>query len=500
VSTSCGEFYIQLTQYRSCVCCRDEFKVNRALHTLPCSHRYCEKCLRVLIKQASSEESKMPPKCCGKPIPGHTIKSVLTREEQNSFLKSVLQFSTPWEERIFCPNAACGEFIPRRYKIDPKHPFEVQCKQCGTRACSMCKRGAHRIGQDCPADKDLEVVLEMGEKNGWRRCYNCRNLIELTQGCSHITCRCKAEFCYICEAAYDPVIGCPNYCDDEEELERRRAEEAVRAATEAAEKAEQEAAIAALAASAIEAIKRSENSEELKALREKQVNERDRFHAFRRDMKTALWNRHGQTKIEILARYEDLQTKMKERHAKTAVHLEDRQVAAEMELRASLKQSERSVLIRLRHMEAYCEGVGRASSGSNPARIVTERDRRELSQQYNLKNDIERLHQSRINVMREKQGRQMEQLLTRQEEELQKLARKQADELDAHDEVFADAEEKFTELFNARKERLRRRWAIVEEVTRRKMEARDGLRYAKLGDVEWPDYERREEALEVVAE
>jgi len=442
----------------------------------------------------------MPPKCCGRPIPGPTMKSVLNRDEQHSFLKSVLQFSTPWEERIFCPNPACGEFIPKRYKIDPKHPFEVQCKQCGTRACSMCKRGAHRIGQDCPADKDLEVVLEMGERNGWRRCYNCRNLIELTQGCSHITCRCKAEFCYICEAAYDPVIGCPNYCDDEEELERRRVEEAVRAASEAAEKAAQEAATAALAASALEAIKRSENSEELSVLREKQINERDRFNDFHRNMKSAIWSRHVQSRVDILARYDDLQAKMKERHTKTAAHLEDRQVAAEMELRASLKQSERSVHIRLRHMEAYCEGVGRAPSGPNPARVVTERDRRELSQQYNLKNDIERLHQSRINVMREKQGRQMEQLQMRQDEELEKLARKQADELDAQDEAFADAEEKFTELFGARKERIRKRWALVEEVTRRKMEARDGLRYAKVGDVEWPDDERREEALEAVIE
>ena len=88
----------------------------------------------------------------------------------------------------------------------------------------------------------------------------------------------------------------------------------------------------------------------------------------------------------------------------------------------------------------------------------------------------------------------------RQEEELKKLAIKQADELDAHDEAFEDAEEKFTELFHARKERLRKRWALVEEVTRRKMEARDGLRYAKLGDMEWPDDERREEALEIVSE
>lgn len=364
----------------------------------------------------------------------------------------------------------------------------------------MCKRAAHRIGQDCPSDRELEVILEMGEKYGWRRCYNCRTLIELTQGCSHITCRCKAEFCYICEAPYDPVLGCPNYCDDEEELERRRIEEALRAETEAAEKAAEEAAALALAADALQAIKRSENSEELNALRARQINERDRFNAFQRKMKWLMGTRHGQMKLDLLNRYDELQIKMKERHLKTATHLEDRQVAAEMELRASLKQSERSVHIRLRHMEAYCEGVGRAPSGSNPARIVTERDLQELGQQYNLKDDLERLHQSRINVMREKQGRQMEQLLLRQGEELERLAIKQADELDAHEEAFGVEEEKFAELFGARKERLRKRWSLVEEVTRRKMEARDGLKYAKLGDIEWPGIERKLEVLEIVAE
>src|SRR5438270_13769088 len=114
-----------------------------------------------------------------------------------------------------------------------------------------------------------------------------------------------------------------------------------------------------------------------------------------------MWTRHGQAKIDVLDRYGDLQSKMKERHLRTATHLEDRQVGAEMELRTSLKQAERSVAIRLRHMEAYCDGLGRSAHGNLPARTVTERDLRELGQQYNIRDDLERMHQSKINVMRE---------------------------------------------------------------------------------------------------
>lgn len=429
------------------------------------------------------------------------IKSVLTKDEQHAFMESVLQFSTPWESRIFCPNPACGEFIPRRGKIDPKHPFEVVCRKCRSKACSTCKRAAHAFGQDCPADWELDAVLQMGERSGWRRCYKCRTLVELMQGCSHITCRCKAQFCYICGAVWDPVVGCPNYCNGEEELERRRLEEEARIAEEEAEKAAREEAEKLEAAEKIEAEKRTALSGELNDLRAQQINERDRFSAFERKMKWIMWTRHGQAKLDVLDRYGELQTKMKERHIKTATHLEDRQVGAEMELRATLKQAERSVKIRLRHMEAYCDGLGRSASGDNPSRVVTERDLRELCQQYNIRDDMERLHQSKINVMRDKQAKQMEQLLVRQEEELDKLADKQNVELEALEETFGVEEDGFVKVFQERRERLRRRWNIIEEVERKKLETVQKARFAPLAPVSWPDLDsRQDEALEAVAE
>jgi IBR domain, a half RING-finger domain len=423
------------------------------------------------------------------------IKSVLTKDEQHAFMKSLLQFSTPWESRIFCPNPTCGEFIPRRGKIDPKHPFEVVCRKCRSRACSTCKRAAHAFGQDCPADWELDAVLQMGEKSGWRRCYKCRTLVELTQGCSHITCRCKAQFCYICGAVWDPVVGCPNYCNGEEELERRRLEEEARIAEEEAEKIAREEAEKLEAAEKIEAEKRTASSGILNDLRAQQINERDRFSAFERKMKWIMWTRHGQAKLDVLDRYGDLQAKMKERHIKTATHLEDRQVGAEMELRVTLKQAERSVKIRLRHMEAYCDGLGRSASGDNPSRVVTERDLRELGQQYNIRDDMERLHQSKINVMRDKQAKQMEQLLVRQEEELDKLADKQNSELEALEETFGIEEDGFVKIFRERRERLRRRWSIIEEVERKKLEMGEKANFAPLAPVPWLDLEPKQDEL-----
>lgn len=403
-----------------------------------------------------------------------------------AFLKAVVQFSTPWESRIFCPNPDCGEFIPPRHKVDPKHPFCVTCRRCRTRACVMCKRNAHAMGKDCPEDWELEQVLKMGEKSGWRRCYKCRNLVELAQGCTHMTCRCKAQFCYICGGVWDATVGCPNVCSGEEELERRRLEEEERQAELEAEKAAQEAAAATEAAEKAEAVERSKRHESFQALQQSQQDEMKRFLDFETSVIDKMHSRHQEQKAALIERQADQEDKMKERHVKTASHLEDRQVAAEMELRATLEQSERSVNIRLKHMEAYCKGLGRNPESEMPERAVTERDLRELGQQYNLRDNMERLNQSKINVMRDRQAKCMEELLERQEAELDKLGVKRQEELEDLAAQFAHETDAVNGLFGSRRERLRRRWELAMEVLTKELEDRNVRKYAQLATPEWP--------------
>lgn len=439
----------------------------------------------------------MPPRCCTQPIPADTVQGVLTRENQQAFLKAVVQFSTPWESRIFCPNTSCGEFIPRRHKVDPKQPFNVTCHQCKTRVCVMCKRNAHPVGRDCPEDWELEQVLKIGEKSGWRRCYKCRNLVELAQGCTHMTCRCKAQFCYICGGVWDSQVGCPNVCNGEEELERRRLEEEERKAELEAERVAQEAAVAADAADRLEAEERSGNHQSMKILLQAQAEEKDRFDRFEATIRSEMQARQTAKKTAMTEKQTDQEEKMKERHAKTAAQLEDRQVAAEMELRATLEQSERSVKIRLKHMEAYCDGLGRNPSLQMPQRTVTERDLRELGQQYNLRDNIERLHQAKINVLRDRQAKRMEELLDRQEAELQKLIGKRQEELEDLAAKFDVETDQLQAQSATRKHKLHRRWELAIEILCKELETSDGLTYAKLPCPDWPKDDGLQDDVEV---
>lgn len=480
-----------LTPYcRTCVCCHVDFKQSKSLHNLSCGHTYCSDCLRVIVHQAMTDEARMPPRCCTQPIQGHVIKELLSREGQEEFIKTIIQYSTPWQTRIFCPNSSCGEFIPPHHKVDPKHPFNVTCRKCNTQVCVMCKRNAHPTGKDCPEDWELDQVLKLGDKAGWRRCYKCRNLVELVEGCMHMTCRCKAEFCYICGGVWDANIGCPNYCTGEEELERRKQAEEHHLAEYAAEKATQEAAAAAAAIERLEMEKRSRSHPDFQVLEEFQDQEMQRFQEFAIKARSDMRVRQEQQKQVILARHLEAEEKVKDRHAKTAAHLEDRQVAAEMDLRASLEQSERSVQIRLRHMEAYCDRLGHGEPGADgemPARVVTERDLRELGQQYNLRDGMERLHEAKINVMRDSQAKRMEELMDRQESELEKLLEKNHDEMDDQAIQFAHEDEALTAIFASRKARLVHRWELAIEILRKELEAQNGVKFASIATPGWPE-------------
>jgi DNA-binding Xre family transcriptional regulator len=150
-----------------------------------------------------------------------------------------------------------------------------------------------------------------------------------------------------------------------------------------------------------------------------------------------------------------------------------------------LEQSERSVRIRLKHMEAYCDGLGRNPSLQMPQRTVTERDLRELGQQYNLRDNIERLHEAKINVLRDRQTKRMEELLDRQEAELAKLVGKRQEELEDLAAKLEIETDQLQAQSAARKDKIRYRWELAMEILCKELEASDGLVYAKLPCPDW---------------
>ncbi|KAH8810786.1 hypothetical protein F5884DRAFT_698809 [Xylogone sp. PMI_703] len=174
---------------RQCEACRDEvqcYEVARA----PCSHEYCYTCLQNLFQASVADESLFPPRCCQQEIQVETVRIFLKSDFVEHFHQKKIEYETP--NRTYCHSSTCSAFI---------HPNHITgeiatCPSCSLTTCTTCKAEAHK--GDCPKDAPLQQVLEIAKDKHWQRCYACWRVIELEHGCNHMTCRCGAEFCYVC--------------------------------------------------------------------------------------------------------------------------------------------------------------------------------------------------------------------------------------------------------------------------------------------------------------
>lgn len=60
--------------------------------------------------------------------------------------------------------------------------------------CSLWQRSSLNPALSNPNDVSLR---RMAKRRHWRRCSKCRIVVEKTEGCSHMTCRCGHQFCHL---------------------------------------------------------------------------------------------------------------------------------------------------------------------------------------------------------------------------------------------------------------------------------------------------------------
>jgi len=241
-----------------CISCFDEC-AKADLVRLACSHNYCKQCARELILNATKTESAFPPKCCLTEIPFKTVLGCLDNKQRDEYKGKAAEYAIPAGHRWYCPEPRCSKWI-RPEKLHRERRSQQTCPHCKSKICSICRSLAHDGNEDCPQDFGLESTLEVAESEGWRRCYSCRTMVELTTGCRHITCRCGAEFCYVCNARWR-TCRCT-----EADKERRIAELQTQRQNRDQRQQEQDATAQAEAAEIAEAIAQIEEMERQEAI------------------------------------------------------------------------------------------------------------------------------------------------------------------------------------------------------------------------------------------
>ena len=194
-----------------CLTCLSDVPLSRSAK-LACQHRMCHSCLRRIFTLSVTDPQHMPPKCCTNDhIPLKHVDRLFDLKFKKTWNRKYQEYTT--KNRIYCPARGCGEWIkPAHIHTDTSGGASGgrkygRCTRCRTKVCCTCNGRWHH-GRECPRDEATARFAEIAKKEGWQRCFNCSAMVELREGCNHMTCRCRAEFCMICGAEWKSC-DCP---------------------------------------------------------------------------------------------------------------------------------------------------------------------------------------------------------------------------------------------------------------------------------------------------
>jgi IBR domain, a half RING-finger domain len=176
----------------------------------------------------------MPPRCCtAEGIDLTHVDKLFDQNFKKTWNRKFDEYKT--KNKVYCIGKCCGEWI-KPHHITVEHGRKIgKCKRCGTRVCAICNNKAH-VSRDCPKDPATKQFIETAKQKGWQKCYSCSAMVELKEGCNHMTCRCTAEFCMVCGLRWKSC-DCPwfnyenvdahlgNPMRYQEEMDRRRDQE-----------------------------------------------------------------------------------------------------------------------------------------------------------------------------------------------------------------------------------------------------------------------------------
>jgi len=164
----------------------DDLPIHKTVK-LGCGHRMCHSCLRRQFTLSVSDPQHMPPKCCtADHIPLKYVERLFDDKFKKLWNKKYQEYTTG--NRLYCPTKGCGEWIkPGKVRMDLTYGRKyARCGRCHTKVCVLCNSKFH-TRRECPKDEETNRVVQMAKDQGWQRCYSCKAVVELKEGCNHMT-------------------------------------------------------------------------------------------------------------------------------------------------------------------------------------------------------------------------------------------------------------------------------------------------------------------------
>lgn len=206
-----------------CVICLEDTEANQMYTVDSCQHRYCFSCMKqhVEVKLLHGTMPKCPHEGCNIGLDVENCTKFLTPKLIEMMTQRKKENSIPVTEKVYCPNPKCSALMSKSEVLEYAKSFGAErsaarkCTICHGLFCIDCKVPWHS-NMTCwdykkknPEDLKLK---SLANRNLWRQCVKCNHMIELAEGCYHMTCRCGYEFCYTCGAEWKDkkaTCSCP---------------------------------------------------------------------------------------------------------------------------------------------------------------------------------------------------------------------------------------------------------------------------------------------------
>ncbi|KAF8403064.1 hypothetical protein HHK36_011158 [Tetracentron sinense] len=237
----------------NCSICLEDTDVSQMFAVDVCLHRYCFSCMtqHVEVKLLHGMVPECPHENCTTKLQISSCGKFLPAKLSEMMSERIKEASVPAAEKLYCPYPRCSELMSKNEVLEyakslfigPDRSGVRKCIKCHGLFCINCKVPWHS-NMSCndyrrlnpPARAEDAKLKSLATQKLWRQCVKCNHMIELAEGCFHMTCRCGYEFCYTCGAEWKnkkATCSCPLWNqrnilheeDDEEEEEEEEEEE-----------------------------------------------------------------------------------------------------------------------------------------------------------------------------------------------------------------------------------------------------------------------------------
>ncbi|PIA38656.1 hypothetical protein AQUCO_02700110v1 [Aquilegia coerulea] len=213
----------------SCSICLEDIDAGKMFSVDGCLHRYCISCMRqhVEVKLLHGVVPGCPHEGCTTQLNITSCRKFLSPELIDRMSQRIAEASIPVTEKLYCPYPRCSvlmsksEVLPCTDNVynGVDRSAIGQCIKCRRLFCINCKVPWHHNlscieykKSNTKSNAEDAKLKSLATTQAWHQCIKCNHMIELVEGCYHMTCRCGYEFCYTCGAEWrnkKPTCRCP---------------------------------------------------------------------------------------------------------------------------------------------------------------------------------------------------------------------------------------------------------------------------------------------------